>query len=175
MELIRENGMLMATGFVGAGYLLHALSENGYADIAYELLFQEKNPSWLYSVTHGATTIWEHWNSIKEDGSFWSTAMNSFNHYAYGSVFDWIFGVACGIKPAAPAYREVSIAPHPDRRLGFVDTSIETRNGRVAVHWYYKGDVVYYEITVPSGVTAHITLPSGYSATVSGGVYHFAE
>ena len=175
VELIRENGMLMATGFVGAGYLLHALSENGYADIAYELLFQEKNPSWLYSVTHGATTIWEHWNSIKEDGSFWSTSMNSFNHYAYGAVFDWIFGVACGIKPAAPAYRKISVEPHPDRRLGFADASIETRNGRVAVHWYYKGDVVYYEITVPSGVTAHITLPSGYSATVSGGVYHFAE
>ena len=177
VDLIRENGMCMTTGFVGTPYLLHALSGNGYVDVAYELLFQEKNPSWLYSVTHGATTMWEHWNSIKEDGSFWSTDMNSFNHYAYGAVFDWIFGVACGITPveSAPAYREVNIAPKPDKRLGFVDTSIDTRNGTVRMHWYYKGDVVYYEIEIPSGVTAHLTLPSGYAETLTGGIYHFAE
>ena len=177
VELIRENGGLMSTGFVGTPYLLHVLSDNGYTDVAYELLFQEKSPSWLYSVNHGATTMWEHWNSIKEDGSFWSTDMNSFNHYAYGAVFDWIFGVMCGIKPTetAPGYKEVRIAPHPNKRIGFVDTAIETRHGRVAVHWYYKEDTVYYEFTVPQGVTAHITLPSGYTATVGGGIHHFAE
>ena len=101
VELIRANGNRMTTGFVGTPYLLHTLSENGYTDVAYTLLLQEQNPSWLYSVCHGATTMWEHWNSLKEDGSFWSTDMNSFNHYAYGAVFDWIFGVACGIKPCA--------------------------------------------------------------------------
>ena len=115
VELIRANGNRMTTGFVGTPYLLHALSENGYTDIAYTLLLQEQNPSWLYSVCHGATTMWEHWNSLKEDGSFWSTDMNSFNHYAYGAVFDWIFGVACGIKPCAdaPGYEKILIAPHP--------------------------------------------------------------
>ena len=177
VELIRENGMRMTTGFVGTPYLLHALSENGYTDIAYALLLQEKNPSWLYSVTHGATTMWEHWNSLKEDGSFWDTHMNSFNHYAYGAVYDWIFGVACGIKTVdeAPAYKEVRIAPHPDKCLGFADASIDSRNGTVRVYWYYKGDTVYYEITVPAGVTAHLTLPSGYTETLGGGIYHFAE
>ncbi len=177
VELIRENGMRMTTGFVGTPYLLHALSENGYTDVAYALLLQEKNPSWLYSVTHGGTTMWEHWNSLKEDGSFWSTDMNSFNHYAYGAVYDWIFGVACGIKTVdeAPAYKEVRIAPHPDKCLGFADASIDSRNGTIRVHWYYKGDTVYYEITVPEGVTAYLTLPSGYTETLSGGTYHFAE
>ena len=138
---------------------------------------QEKNPSWLYSVNHGATTMWEHWNSLKEDGSFWSTAMNSFNHYAYGAVYDWIFGVAAGIKPMAnaPAYREVEIAPHPNKCLGFIDTSIDSRNGTIRMHWYYKGDVVYYEVEIPAGVTAYLTLPSGFTATLSGGSYHFAE
>ncbi|MBE6602489.1 MAG: alfa-L-rhamnosidase [Ruminococcaceae bacterium] len=177
VELIRENGNRMTTGFVGTPYILHALSENGYTDVAYELLMQEKNPSWLYSVTHGATTMWEHWNSLKEDGSFWSTAMNSFNHYAYGAVYDWIFGVAAGIKPIGevPAYREITVEPHPNKCLGFVDTSIDSRNGTVRMHWYYKGDAVYYELEIPEGVTAHLTLPSGYTATLCGGSYRFAE
>ena len=177
VEMIRENGMKMTTGFVGTPYLLHTLSENGYTDVAYALLMQEQNPSWLYSVMHGATTMWEHWNGIKEDGSFWSAEMNSFNHYAYGAVFDWIFGVACGITPVAdaPAYLEVNIAPKPNKCLGFVDTSIDTRNGTVHIHWYYKDDMVYYEIEIPCGVTANLLLPSGYTETLTGGIYHFAE
>ena len=110
-EMIRANGNRMTTGFLGTPYILHVLSDNSYTDMAYELLFQEKNPSWLYSVCHGATTMWEHWYSQKEDGTFWSTSMNSFNHYAYGAVFDWIFGVCCGIKTveSAPAYREFTV------------------------------------------------------------------
>jgi alpha-L-rhamnosidase len=151
------------------------LTENGHNELAYDLLFQEKTPSWLYSVTHGATTMWEHWNSQKEDGSFWSTDMNSFNHYAYGAVYDWIFGVACGIKPTAPAYREISIAPHPDKRLGFANASIETKQGTICSHWYYKGDEIYYEFEIPDNTTASITLPSGYHTTVSGGVYAFSD
>ena len=176
-EMIRENGNRMTTGFVGTPYLLHALSENGYTDLAYELLFQEKTPSWLYSVMHGATTMWEHWNGAKEDGSFWSAAMNSFNHYAYGAVFDWIFGVAAGIKTTdeSPAYQVFTLEPHPDCRLGFADTSIETANGTVRSYWYYKEDAVYYEFTVPAGSVAHLTLPSGYTETLSAGTYHFAE
>ena len=177
VELIRANDNRMTTGFVGTPYILHALSENGYADVAYELLMQEKNPSWLYSVCHGATTMWEHWNSLKEDGSFWSTKMNSFNHYAYGAVYDWIFGVAAGVQPVkeAPAYREIKLAPQPNKCLGFIDASIDSRNGTVRSHWYYKGDVVYYEFEIPAGVTAHLTLPSGFTATLGAGIHHFAE
>ncbi len=176
-EMIREKGTIMTTGFVGTPYILHVLSENGYTDLAYDLLLQEKAPSWLYSVCHGATTMWEHWNSLKEDGTFWSTSMNSFNHYAYGAVYDWIFGVSVGIKPIAhaPAYREINIAPHPSRALGFVDASINSRHGFIRVHWYYKNDVVYYELEIPSGVIAHLMLPSGYHADLTAGIYHFAE
>ena len=175
--LIRENGNRMTTGFVGTPYLLHALSDNGYTDVAYTLLFQEKNPSWLYSVCHGATTMWEHWNSLKEDGSFWSTDMNSFNHYAYGAVFDWIFGVSSGITPVAedPAYKTVNIAPHPHKCLGWADASIDSRNGLIRSYWYYKGDTVYYEFDIPAGVTANVVLPSGKKYTLSGGSYRFAE
>ena len=175
VELIRANGNRMSTGFVGTPYLLHALSENGYTDVAYTLLMQEQTPSWLYSVCHGATTMWEHWNSLKEDGSFWSTAMNSFNHYAYGAVFDWIFGVACGIKPSAdaPGYEKILIAPHPDRSLGFADASIDTKHGVVRVHWYYKEDRVAYEIEIPAGSTAVLTLPNHAPQVLPAGSYLF--
>ena len=175
VSLIRERDTHMATGFVGTPYILHALSENGRSDVAYELLFQESAPSWLYSVCHGATTMWEHWNSIKEDGSFWSTDMNSFNHYAYGAVFDWIFGVTAGIKPLKPAYQEILIAPHPNEKLGFADTSYESRSGLIRSYWYYKGDTVHYEFEIPEGVLAHIELPSGKKYELSGGKYFFAE
>jgi len=177
VELIRGNGDRMSTGFVGTPYLLHVLSDNGFIDVAYELLFQEKSPSWLYSVNQGATTMWEHWNGIKENGSFWSDNMNSFNHYAYGAVFDWIFSVCCGIKMCeeGPGYSKVCIEPHPEKRLGFVDTAIDTRNGNVRVHWYYKNGTVYYEIDIAKNIVAQVTLPSGYRTTISGGVYHFAE
>ena len=175
VELIRANGNRMTTGFVGTPYLLHTLSENGYTDVAYTLLLQEQNPSWLYSVCHGATTMWEHWNSLKEDGSFWSTDMNSFNHYAYGAVFDWIFGVACGIKPCAdaPGYEKILIAPHPDRSLGFADASIDTKHGTVRVHWYYKEDRVAYEIEIPAGTAAVLTLPNRSPQTLVAGTYLF--
>ena len=177
VELIKENDGRMTTGFVGTPYLLHVLSAHGYTDVAYSLLMQERNPSWLYSVTHGATTMWEHWNSLKEDGSFWSTDMNSFNHYAYGAVFDWIFGVSSGIQPVAadPAYKTVNIAPHPDKCLGWADASIDSRNGLIRSYWYYKGDTVYYEFDIPAGVTANVQLPSGKTCTLTGGSYRFAE
>lgn len=175
--LIRKNGNRMTTGFLGTPYILHALTENGYTDLAYELLFQEKAPSWLFPVNHGATTMWEHWDSLKEDGTFWDIKMNSFNHYAYGAVFDWIFGVASGITVCedGPGYRHVKIAPHPDRRMGFADNAIKTRNGKLRSYWYYKGNTVYYEFEIPAGIEADVTLPSGYTAKLTAGSYQFAE
>ena len=176
-EMIRDNGMKMSTGFIGTPYLLHVLSEHGYTDIAYELLFQEENPSWLYSVCHGATTTWEHWNSLKEDGSFWDIDCNSFNHYAYGAVLDWIIRVPCGIRPVEsdPAYKRVIIAPEPHKRLGFAEATYKTPNGEISVRWYYKGDKVYYDLEIPRGVTCELKLPSGYTQTLNSGSYCFAE
>lgn len=176
-EKIRENDGLMNTGFVGTPYLLHALSENGYTDLAYQLLMEERNPSWLYSVCHGATTMWEHWNGIRGDGTFWSDNMNSFNHYAYGAVYDWIFSVCCGVSPkeSAPAYREVNISPHPNQRLGWVEATLQTRNGLLRVAWKYKEQTIQYEIDLPEKTTAFLTLPSGKTETLTGGTHFFTE
>lgn len=177
VEMIKEKGGIMTTGFVATPYILHVLSDNGYTDEAYKLLLQEKSPSWLYSVNHGATTMWEHWNSLKEDGSFWSADMNSFNHYAYGAVYDWIFGVAAGIKPDEKfgGYRVVHIAPQPCREIGFMNASIETKYGKITSNWYYKDNDVYYEIEIPEGVDAELTLPNGEKQALGKGCYRFAS
>jgi len=174
-DLIKEAGGRMQTGFVGTPYILHALSENGFTALAYDLLLSEKNPSWLYSVCHGATTMWEHWNGIKEDGSFWDDDMNSFNHYSYGAVFDWIFSVSAGITPACGGYEEITLTPHPDRRLGFADASISTKYGLIRSRWYYKEDSVYYEFEIPDGVGAKLTLPSGHTEILKKGNYIFSQ
>ena len=174
-ELIDKCGGLMTTGFVGTPYILHALTEGGRTDVAYKLLFEERTPSWLYSVDHGATTMWEHWNGIKEDGSFWSADMNSFNHYAYGCVCDWIYGQAAGITVTdeGAGYEKFTLTPHPCKELGFVNCTLNTPRGTVVSNWYYKGDDVYYEFVVPAGSTALLTLPDGTRAELSGGKYMY--
>ncbi len=176
-ELIEEFGGKMSTGFIGTPYILHALSENGRADMAYRLLFNEDNPSWLYSVNHGATTMWEHWNGIKEDGSFWSTDMNSFNHYAYGAVADWLYGGVCGISIDAggEGYSSLTIAPKPNKRLGFARAELDTPHGHLASAWYYTGENVKYEISLPEGTKARIILPNGREINAVGGSHCFCQ
>ncbi len=149
-EMIRKNGMAMQTGFIGTPYLLPVLSKYGHSDIAYSLLLRRKYPSWLYAVDKGATTTWEHWDGIMEDGSFWSASMNSFNHYAYGSVAEWLYETAAGIKPLKPGFAEIEISPTPDKRLGWLEASIRTRQGLVRSKWTYTGDGIRYEITTPA-------------------------
>ena len=175
-ELIRAWGGKMTTGFLGTPYILHVLSENGKQDEAYKLFFQEETPSWLYSVNHGATTMWEHWNGIKEDGSFWSTDMNSFNHYAYGAVGDWMYGEICGVKilKDGAGYKKIRIAPKPCERLGFARCALDTAAGRIKSAWYYKSDCICFEFTVPAGTVAEITLPNGLCETVTGGSYCYS-
>lgn len=159
-KLIHDNGDRLTTGFVGTPYLLHALSQNGYAELAYTLLMQEQYPSWLFSVNMGATTIWEHWDGINDQGEMWSKSMNSFNHYAYGSVADWMYEVAAGIHTdeKKPGFEHVLFKPIPDQRLQHFKAQIETKNGLVASSWRIEGKQVHYQFTVPKGTTATIQL-----------------
>lgn len=153
---IIRNGKSIKTGFVGTPYILHALSQNGYAELAYDLLLREEYPSWLYEVNKGATTIWEHLDGIKNDGSMWSKNMNSFNHYAFGSVVDWIYSAAGGIIPLEPGYKKVKIAPVPDKRMGGLDVRLNTKYGEIESAWKYKGNDIYYEISTPTDAQIHI-------------------
>ena len=157
--LIRACGHLK-TGFLGAPYLLHALSENGRTALAYDLLLRREYPSWLYPVTMGATTVWERWDGQRPDGSFQSAGMNSFNHYAYGSVADWLFGVMAGIQTdeARPGFERVVFAPQTDPRLDYVKAEIDTRRGTVKAGWRKAGDGFVYEFTVPEGCVGEVRL-----------------
>lgn len=169
-SMIHENGDRLTTGFVGTPYLLYALSENGHIDTAYTLLTQTKFPSWLYSVGKGATTIWEHWDGLREDGSFWSRDMNSFNHYAYGAVAGWVFEEAAGIIPLKPGFAKIRVAPKPDKRLGWLEAKLDTPHGRVESRWTYSGDDVRYIVTVPTDAEIII---DGRTINVSAGTYLF--
>ena len=170
VNLIHECGDKLSTGFLGTPYLLYALSDNNCADIAYSLLFEEGYPSWLYSVNKGATTMWEHYDSIKEDGSFWYESMNSFNHYAYGSVFGWIFNNSVGINIVEPSYKEIIIKPLIDKRLGYVDCLFKTKYGKIKVYWNVNSDnKVSYKISVPKGIKATIELDDGFKKTFTSG------
>ena len=150
-QMIRSCGTKLQTGFVGTPYLLHALSTHGYTELAYDLLLRREYPSWLYPVTKGATTIWEHWDGQMENGDFWSSNMNSFNHYAYGAVADWVYTVAAGIQTVEekPGYAAVRIAPQPDKRLDWLEASVETRHGLVRSRWEKQRDMWRYEIETP--------------------------
>ena len=171
VELIDKNQGRMTTGFVGTPYILHALSENGRADVAYKLLLSEKAPSWLFSVNMGATTIWEHWDGMNEEGEFWSTDMNSFNHYSYGAVFDWVFGVMMGISVAhgGEGYREIDYAPIACERIGHARAEIDAPTGRIVSSWRYTDDEIVYELQLPCGVSANVNIGGVAKERVCGG------
>lgn len=148
-NMLRKDDYQMCTGLVGAPFILHVLSSYGYTDVAYFMLLRENYPSWLYPVNKGATTIWEHWDSIMQNGELWSADMNSFNHYAYGSVADWVYEAAAGIRPMeeAPGFKRVWIEPKPDKRMDWLSASLDTRYGRISTKWLHSGGMVKYEIT----------------------------
>lgn len=178
-ELVQKNGNKLTTGFVGTPYLLYALSENGYIGTAFDLLFREEFPSWLYSVNNGATTMWEHWDGINENGEMWSENMNSFNHYAYGAVYSWIFEIAGGIRinedEDGYGYKNIIICPHTDKRFGFLKTSIKTKFGRISSSWRYGTDnEIHFEFEIPDGVSARVILNGG-KMKLGGGKYLFTK
>ena len=160
-ENIAAHGNCLQTGFLGTAILMRTLTENGMSDLAYELLFQRKNPSWIYSIDNGATTIWERWNSYRQDKGLGPNGMNSFNHYAYGAVCEWIWetvaGIASDIK--APGFKHIIMKPIPDQRLGFVNAELNSAAGLIKSSWKYEGTKWIWDFTIPEGATATVTLP----------------
>ena len=156
-----EHGGCLQTGFLGTSILMSTLTENGMVDLAYDVLFQRKNPSWLYSVDNGATTMWERWNSYMADKGMGPQGMNSFNHYAYGCVGQWLWQTAAGIAadPANPGFRHVIMRPVPDKRLGSMKAEYRSAAGLIKSEWHYEGDRCIWKFTIPKGATATVTLP----------------
>ncbi|MHB1355525.1 MAG: family 78 glycoside hydrolase catalytic domain [Anaerolineae bacterium] len=161
VKMLEQNRWHLNTGFLGTPYLCLALSANGRSDVAYKLLLQSDFPSWLYQVTAGATTIWEHWDGIKPDGTMWSKDMNSFNHYSYGAVGDWLYRVVAGIEidMRSPAYQHSLIHPQPNRALNWAQASHETPYGKLSSKWDLTGGEMRVELTIPANTTASVVLP----------------
>lgn len=156
-ENFEKHGNCLQTGFLGTSILMPTLTENGMSDIAWNLLFQRKNPSWLYSIDNGATTIWERWNSYM----LGPRGMNSFNHYAYGVVCEWIWETAAGISsdPVNPGFKHIIMKPIPDKRLGSIEAVYNSVSGTIKSSWRYEGDKWIWEFSIPDGCTASVTIP----------------
>lgn len=170
LEMIRSNKGCLDTGFLATPYLLETLEKIGHLDAAYDLLFQNKNPSWLYEVEHGATTIWETWNAVGENGAPQHVSMN---HYSFGCVAEWMFRVIGGIRADKAGFKHMVIAPKPDPRISWAQRSYQSEQGLVSCTWKRSEEGTAFEITVPCNTSATVILPDGQRKEIGSGSYQF--
>jgi alpha-L-rhamnosidase len=168
VDNIKSYNNHLTTGFLGTPYLCHVLSRFGKTDVAYTLLMQESYPSWLYPVKMGATTIWERWNGIRPDSTFEPASMNSFNHYAYGAIGDWMYREVAGLDTYndAPGYKHIKIEPHIGGGLTSASASLQTYYGKATSGWKIDGDKVILDIEVPANTKATVILPVSNAALI---------
>jgi alpha-L-rhamnosidase len=157
---IKARGGHLSTGFVGVSYLLPVLTQNGKADAAYGLLQQDTFPSWLFSVKHGATTIWERWDGWTPEKGFQDPIMNSFNHYSLGSCGEYLFGYIGGIRPSSPGFKTILIDPVIRDGLTWAKTSFNSIHGEISTAWKVKGKRLTLEVVVPANTTSMVCIPS---------------
>ncbi|TNM63192.1 alpha-L-rhamnosidase [Streptomyces sp. NP160] len=168
-QLVESAGHRVSTGFAGTPYVTWALSEHGHVETAYRLLLETGCPSWLYTVSMGATTVWERWDSMLPDGSINPGEMTSFNHYALGAVCDWVYQVVGGLRPAEPGYRRVRVQPVPGPGITWASTALDSPVGRIEVDWRSEGGELSVRVSLPEGVPADVVLPDGTARAVVGG------
>ena len=159
---IRDYDYHLTTGFLGAPYLCHVLSRFGYTDIAFRLLLQDSYPSWLYPVHMGATTIWERWDGIKPDSSFETPGMNSYNHYSYGAIGDWMYRVVAGIDTYAdgPGYKHIRLMPHTGGGFTMISASLQTYYGKIVSQWKTENGETIFDLEIPANTRADIFIPA---------------
>jgi alpha-L-rhamnosidase len=168
---IKARGMHLSTGFLGTPHILHALSDANRMDTAYALLFQRSAPSWLYAVTRGATTIWERWDGWTPEKGFQDPGMNSFNHYAFGAVGEWLYRVVAGVAPdpSLPGYRRVVMRPRPGGGLTNAEARVVTGCGMVETRWEIADGMLTWRVVIPSNATASAIVPAGPAENVTEG------
>jgi alpha-L-rhamnosidase len=161
----------VTTGFLGAPLVCHVLTDYGYFDEAFRLVNRNRYPSWLYPITKGATTIWERWDGIKPDGSFQDEGMNSFNHYAYGAIGEWMYRVMAGLEidEAQPGYKHFFVQPRPGGTITAASAAHETPYGRASSSWSVADTRIELTVDVPPNTTATIRVPGAPLASVTEG------
>ena len=192
---IRARGNHLSTGFLGTPFLCRVLAGEGYLDVAYDLLLQDTFPSWLYPLSQGATTIWERWNGVEPEGTLFHPAMNSFNHYAYGAIGEFLYATVAGLEidPHHPGYQRIHVRPQPGGGLTWAQATRQTLYGQVESAWRIVGGRFHLVVLVPPNTSARITLPThdaagtlicdgatqiaqtphGLAVEVAAGQYHF--
>ncbi len=170
-ELIKNNGGCLDCGFLSIQYLLDVFSKNGMAKMAYDLLFQDKCPSWLYEIKMGATTIWEAWDATKPDGK---TGTFSYNHYAFGCVGDWMYRNVIGIRNGGVGYKHIVIEPLMDERLTHASGSYQSVYGKISCSWRRNGKNFVIEVEIPANTTAEVVLPNGERKEIGSGEWCFS-
>ena len=166
----RERGYTIGTGFLSTWQLLPVLTENGYIDTAYRLLENTKAPGWLYEVSRGATTTWENWLGVDEEG----VPRDSHNHFAPGSVVGWLFGYCAGIRPMKPGFEEIMIRPVPGGSLTWAKAEYQSPQGKIMTHWKQENGRFFLHLELPEGTVTTVVLPDGSSRQVRGGAHEFA-
>ena len=158
VALIKANGNRLDTGFMSIPHLLDTLQEHGRIDVAYDLLYQDKCPSWLYGVKMGATTIWEAWQAVLEDGT---PTKVSYNHYAFGCVGEWMYRTIGGLKADKPGYKHFLIKPVPDEKLTWAEVQYDSVYGPIESRWERSGEGIALKVRIPANTTATLFLPTG--------------
>ena len=172
---MKRNTKPLGSAFPGSITLLcPVLTRFGRTDLAYRLLLQEDYPSWLYTVKNGATTMWERWNSYTKEHGFGDVSMNSFNHYAYGAVGEWMYSVIGGIRPTAPGFKKILFAPEPGGGLTSAQCELDTPQGRAACCWQLRGKTLRGEVEVPPHTKADLRLPGQRVKNLAPGRHQFA-
>lgn len=180
-RMVQENDYHIGTGFPGTPYVLFALADHGFVDEAYKMLLNETRPSWLFQVKHGATTLWERWDALREDGTSntgkddGTNGMVSFNHFANGAVGDFLYSRIAGIEAIEGGYKRFKVKPLLGGGLTHAKAKLNTSYGEIKVHWTLKEEVFSIHVRVPVNTLCEVILPSGYSKTIDSGDYHFRE
>ena len=166
---IKARGWHLSAGFLGTPYLLHVLRDTGYLDVAYRLLKNDTFPSWGYTIKQGATTMWERWDGWTDDGGFQTPEMNSFNHYAFGAVGDWMYRTIAGIDidPKQPGYRHIIVHPRPGGGLNFARGECRSIYGTIVSDWRKDGDSFTLKVVVPANTRATVYVPTSDPAAVT--------
>ena len=176
VKLVQKNDYCIGTGFPGTPYILFALADNGHADTAYKMLLNTKCPSWLYEVKMGATTIWERWDGLSEDGTCpigddGTDTMISYNHYASGAVGDFLYRRVAGLEAVEPGYRHFRVKPIPGGDITWAEAETVTPYGRVKAQWKTENSQFVITVSVPVGTTCEVVLPDGGSHTYGRGTW----
>jgi alpha-L-rhamnosidase len=177
VNLLERTKFKLRTGFVGTPLLLPTLTRFGRVDLAYRVLLDAGYPGWLFTISMGASTMWERWNSWTRKDGFGPVSMNSFNHYAYGAVGEWMYETIGGLVPIRPGYKQLRIAPQPGvpqkgHGLTSARTTLQTPFGPAACTWTLEGDAFSMQATVPPNTTADLVTPDGRSRSVGPGTHH---